>query len=382
MSVAGDGDQGKPAAKKPAAKKAASRKPEAGASAADDAAAKADPKPAPPTVSGPTPPTLSAVPTPPKVAAREPRRQPYRSEPKLPVNPRRVRGGVKLSAKEGEQLGNWISQRFFRIIEAEADGEAVREGLNYARLGQTKTLEITDEGVDALVQGRRTRPYPVTIRLETFNAEQRGRVIETMVEQSRYAAKLLAGELPSDIEDLFAPLGLRLFPAELSQMQTSCKCGEGPWCKHAVCAAALVAERMAQDPFILFQIRGLASEEMLESIRERRAIAAQGERAVPVHRAHVPGASDYSAPPLEDVVDRFWDGERLDVNSVDLSIVPPEVAHALLRRLGPSPFEGSRFRFVGLMATCYEVIGEKALDSARSAGDGGEDEEGGETASE
>ena len=35
--------------------------------------------------------------------------------------------------------------------------------------------------------------------------------------------------------------------------------------------------------------------------------------------------------------------------------------HPLLRRLGPSPFESSRFPFVGLLATCYDVISKAAL---------------------
>ena len=66
--------------------------------------------------------------------------------------------------------------------------------------------------------------------------------------------------------------------------------------------------------------------------------------------------------PLDACLDRFWEaGEELD--EVDAPIAPPEVSHPLLRRLGPSPFEASRFPFVGLLATCYDVISKAALMS-------------------
>ena len=42
--------------------------------------------------------------------------------------------------------------------------------------------------------------------------------------QAKYAAALLAGELPTNIEDLFAPAGLALFPASASDLSCSCEC--------------------------------------------------------------------------------------------------------------------------------------------------------------
>jgi hypothetical protein len=63
---------------------------------------------------------------------------------------------------------------------------------------------------------------------------------------------------------------------------------------------------------------------------------------------------------LDACLDRFWEA-GLELDQVDAPIAPPEVSHPLLRRLGPSPFEQSRFPFVGLLATCYDVISAAAL---------------------
>lgn len=79
-------------------------------------------------------------------------------------------------------------------------------------------------------------------------------------------------------------------------------------------------------------------------------------QAAAVYTPHLGAESE----PLDSCLDRFWEaGDELD--EVDAPLVPPEVTHPLLRRLGPSPFAKSRFPFVGLLATCYDVISRAAL---------------------
>jgi len=285
----------------------------------------------------------------------------FRSQPKPSANPRRVRGGLKLKSKEGEQLGNWIGQRLIRVVEEGVPGDAVREGLHYGRMGQTRRLDLEEGVVVASVQGRRQRSYRTTLKLEHFTPEQRETVVAAMAEQSRYAAKLLAGEMPPNVEDLFAPLGLKLFPTAAGEVETTCDCNEPqPWCKHAVCVAALLAERMSDDPFLIFAMRGVDGDELIDSLRQRRSLAGLGSGPAPVHLSHVPGASDIEADSLESQLDRFWDSSPEEAE-IATPIEPPEVSHPLLRRLGSSPFPESRFRFLGLMATCYDIVSERVL---------------------
>lgn len=158
-------------------------------------------------------PTLSAhVPTAPKKV--KPQYASFRSSRKSLVNPRRVRGGVKFKLKAGETPRSWVTQRLLRVAEQGAEAEIYKDGLEYARLGQTKRLTIEETLCEGVIQGRSDKPYTTTLELSQFNAESQERVISAMADQVRYAAKLLSGELPSNIEDVFAPLGLKLFPAE------------------------------------------------------------------------------------------------------------------------------------------------------------------------
>ena len=305
-------------------------------------------------------PTLSDDPPPPPDIERP--RQPYRPTKKVLLKPRRVRGGVKLASKEGEPIGNWIGQRFLRVVEDAASGEAMREGLEYGRSGQVRRIELEGGIITASVQGRRQRSYTTTIAIEPFPCDDREKVIGAMAEQARYAAKLLAGELPPNIEDIFAPLGMKLFPASGSEMAVSCDCKEEdkPWCKHVVCAASVLAEKMSDDAFLVFAMRGLPGDLLIDALRQKRAIAGLGSEIAPVHLSHIPGVSEIACEPLEDVAHRFWT-EPAAPEEVDLQITPPQVSHALLRRLGPSPFTESRFRLVGLLATCYDLVSEHVI---------------------
>jgi uncharacterized Zn finger protein len=321
-----------------------------------------------------------------------------------------VRGGVKLPAGDIAPPAShtaWASQRWLRLIEQAAVGQPLVEGLEYARLGQTKRMEINPGMVAAAVQGRAERPYTATISLEIFKPEEWEKVVGAMSEGAIYAAKLLAGELPPNIEDIFVPLGLKLFPTEPAELKVSCNCAEimaarshglgvrdlgrqgtpahtngaadstapkpgavppdapveNGWCKHVCCVAYLLAHKLASEPFVMFALRGVDGHDLIERLRQRRTITGAAGASMPVYPQRVPGVSDVPFPALEETLDKFWEaGPGLE--EIDLPLSPPAVSHPLLRRLGPSPFTGAQFPLVGLLASCYDVIGEKARDAS------------------
>jgi len=313
-----------------------------------------------------TTPTLTAsVPTAPKRI--KPQYASFRSSRKSLVNPRRVRGGVKLELKVGETPASWITQRLLRVAETGgAINDVYKDGIEYARMGQTKRLTIEDTLCEGIIQGRSDKPYTATLGLDEFCAESQEKIIAAMADQVRYAAKLLAGELPSNIEDVFAPLGLKLFPAEPEDINPVCSCpdwkSDAPWCKHTVCLTALLAERLGDDPMTIFSLRGMPGQELIDGLRQKRAVGVQGPGPSPVLHQHVTGVSDISSPPLEDSIDSFWE-VGAELAELDTPIAPPKVNCVLLRRLGPSPFVDGQFPLIGLMATCYQLIGEAAVQA-------------------
>lgn len=265
------------------------------------------------------------------------------------------------------------------------------EGLEYARLGQTKKLTIGPSRADASVQGRGDRPYVTSLAFTPLNNEAWEKVVHAMAEGAIYAAKLLAGELPTNIEEVFAPLALKLFPTESTEITVSCSCSDfhaskalnspgaetppspslasttTPWCKHICCIAYLLGQRFAQEPYLMFLLRGMEGKDLLERLRERRVVAGAGTTAVAVYTQHVPGVSDAILKPLDECLENFWDAGP-GLSTLDLPLSPPPVSHPLLRRLGPSPFQNAPFPLVGLLASCYEVISEDARKAAADEG--------------
>lgn len=293
----------------------------------------------------------------------------------LSERPRRVRGGVRLLSKDWPPKFHWGAMAWLDALSRCADLKTVEEGLDYARKGQVRALEFHPGRIVASVQGRALRAYRVTIQVRTMSEEHWRRAVSTMAENALYGAKLLSGEIPSELAELFSSMGLSLVPQGPHELTTACSAPhEAPWCKHACCVALLAAEAIDRKPSLLFDLRGMPAETVLERIRDHRSVVSGG--AGTIGGAGVSGAGSASPPsePLEARIEDFWEaGPGLD--TLETPIRRPEVTHALLRRLGPSPFEGARFPLVGLLATCYDTISRAALQGPSSSSGGSESPE-------
>lgn len=298
---------------------------------------------------------------------------PLRPHPRpLPTKPRRVSGGLRLKRKDGEEPQSVPECRFARLLELSAGPTAIAEGLEYARGGQTRTLIVEPGLVRASVQGRRTRAYDVHLRVEAFTPQQWDAIADQLNEQPHIAAEVLGGRLPADIEEVFTPLGLSLLPASPDAVKLSSTCPDTPqglaevdgkpagWSKHVCCVVLLLAERIAADPAVAFHLRGLPDGALADRMSHRRLLRSGGASPRPIYQPRVDGASDAARPDEHDTLERFWESPA-DLETLDLSLEPPPVPTPMLRRLGPSPFEGAKFPLVGLLATCYEVARERLL---------------------
>lgn len=267
--------------------------------------------------------------------------------------PRRLKNGIRLRRREGIEMLAWPAESWAALLLAGVDDAVSNEGLDYARSGQTASLQITPTGAEATVQGRQPRPYTVRISPETLSPTDWDRVVAIMAREAVYSAKLLAGEMPPLVEQPFVSLGKQLVPTDANTVKRSCTCGLPAPCKHVACVGALVIERLAGDPLLAFTLRGLDGQRLLERLQEARAIATRG-----VARAHsTPPAAEVApeALPLERCIESFWrPGRQLDEIPGETE---PFAPHALLRRLGPSPLQG-KFPLVGLLASIYDSIAE------------------------
>jgi uncharacterized Zn finger protein len=301
--------------------------------------------------------------------------------------PRRLKNGIRFRRKDGLERLSWPAAAWHARLDGRFDSGVRVEALDYARAGQVATLAITPGGIEAVVQGRAARPYRVQIDVSTLAAAQWDRLLSIMAAEAIWSAKLLSGELPTGVEALFRSLDVTLIPERDEEITVRCTCPcfaeVGGACKHVAAVWALAVERIEADPLLSFTLRGLDGQRLLERLQEARAIATRG-----VSRAHSSpplAESTPPPPPVERSLQEFWRAGRRIVELDEL--VPEEfVPHALLRRLGPSPFQAganravhapaapakgqtapipaastqpvSKFPLVGLLASIYDSIAE------------------------
>ena len=122
-----------------------------------------------------------------------------------PKPAREVKGGIKAQSKRGAFATSWWGQRWIKVLESFDIGERLNRGRTYARKGQVMDIEIEKGAVRATVQGSRSRPYEVEVRFRPLSRAQwypnRQGTCRTGLST---LAKLLAGEMPEDIEEVFA----------------------------------------------------------------------------------------------------------------------------------------------------------------------------------
>ena len=146
------------------------------------------------------------------------------------------------------------------------------------------------------MQGSRARPYRVRIGVPAFGKAEWARLERDWPATPGTPAKLLAGEMPDDIEDVFTGLGLSLFPASAGDLSLDCSCPdcEVP-CKHLAATFYLLAESFDDDPFPILAWRGRERDDLLANLHAART---DGPPAA--------DPAEHAGPPLEDCMSSYF----------------------------------------------------------------------------
>src|SRR5437773_1893581 len=224
-------------------------------------------------------------------------------ERKAPID---VKNGIKSKSERGDIGETWWSKRWIKVLESLMDSGRLSRGRSYARRGQVISIDIEVGFVKARVQGSDPRPYKVEIKLKPLSAPDWDKVTDAMAAQAIFAAKLLAGEMPTNIEDAFNAVNIALFPKASRDLDTKCSCPDSSNpCKHIAAVYYLLAERFDEDPFLIFKLRGQTKEQIIETLREKRALTTTAESSTPAASTEVSSPAE-TATPLTEGLSTFW----------------------------------------------------------------------------
>lgn len=162
----------------------------------------------------------------------------------------------------------WWSKRWLEAIEPMGIAGRFGRGRAYAASGQVVSVSIAGPRVEAQIVGTRPGAYRATLDFRVPSRGDSAAIAAEIAAEPMLAARLLAGDLPTRVEELFRERGMSLFPMGklapgVYDVVTSCSCPD--WanpCKHVCALLMLLGEEISRRPLTLLELRGLTVGEI------------------------------------------------------------------------------------------------------------------------
>ena len=192
-----------------------------------------------------------------------------------PLRVTRSAFGIRAQDLRTLARGTWWARRWIAALEAMRLGARFGRGRQYAVSGQVTDLVAAGAHVSASVVGSRPEPYRVTLDFTAAEGAAQARIAEAIRSQPMTLGRLLAGDLPVEVGELFRAEGLPLFPQTEPVGRTpegkpvwdvAMRCSCPDWsrpCKHMVAVLLLLGEEVARRPATLLALRGVDVEDLV-----------------------------------------------------------------------------------------------------------------------
>ena len=192
------------------------------------------------------------------------------SKKHYPVRIPRYAAGIRAQESRSGGARTWWARRWVEVLERMGLGARLGRGKHYAVSGQVTGMRIEGPHVEAQVVGTRQDPYRVTIDFRVPEGAAREAIVSRIKGEPMLAARLIADDMPMEVEQAFRDCGLDFFPGGklapgVYDMTTACSCPDyaNP-CKHVSAVLLILGEEIARRPMTLLELRGIGEEELYE----------------------------------------------------------------------------------------------------------------------
>ena len=192
------------------------------------------------------------------------------SKKKYPVRIPRYAAGIRAQESRSGGARTWWARRWVEVLERMGLGARLGRGKHYAVSGQVTGMRFEGPHVEAQVVGTRPDPYRVTIDFRVPEGAAREAIVARIKGEPMLAARLIADDMPTEVEQAFRDCGLDFFPGGklapgVYDMTTACSCPDyaNP-CKHVSAVLLILGEEIARRPMTLLELRGIAEEDLYE----------------------------------------------------------------------------------------------------------------------
>jgi uncharacterized Zn finger protein len=268
---------------------------------------------------------------------------------------------------------SWWGQRFIAALEKIMDSGRLSRGHSYARGGKVKSFEIKNGLITAKVRGSvnpyfgvyKEPLYTTTIEFRSISAANWSAAIAYIASKASLISRLMLNEIPDNIDDAFAKLDLHLLPHRKDDFKTNCSCPD--WsnpCKHIAGVYYLISAQLDEDPFLLFELRGLSRDALQKELARSPLGQALSAELTLEKSTPEPDLSYFTKPgvkkaiPLTSLKD-FWHGEKRLPQTIE-AVPQASVPAILVKKQGDfPPFWSREQSFIETMEEFYGRVRTK-----------------------
>ena len=165
--------------------------------------------------------------------------------------------GIKPIKIKGHAIATtWWGKSWNLNLERYADySNRIGRGRSYVRHDAVLDLQLISGNVDSLVQGSRSKPYSVNIKIKAVKKKAWREIKTACGGKLDSLQELLAGKFPKALDDVFMAQGRGLFPSP-KEIEFSCSCPDWAYmCKHVAATLYGIGARLDEDPELFFKLR-------------------------------------------------------------------------------------------------------------------------------
>lgn len=266
----------------------------------------------------------------------------------------------------------WWGKRFVEALEGFTDRGRLQRGRGYSGERRILDFAMADGLVSATVRGNvnpyygvyKEPRYKTRIQMTPIPPGDWEKAIAHLGSNAALVARLLMNEMPDNIDQAFAGMQLPLLPRSRGDFTlTECSCPDyaNP-CKHIAGVYYRLANQLDRDPFLLFELRGLARERLhralsttplgkaLISLADDPSADIQADESFFTRPAPATTAPDYRA---------FWHGKRRLPG--EIAPAAPAALPGILAKKGGDfpPFWDKETSFLAVMEELYSRVRQK-----------------------
>ncbi len=153
----------------------------------------------------------------------------------------------------------WWANKWLNSILANANEQAILQGLKFAARGQVTSIDIVDNRVISVVKGPNGGLHNNYIVFPKFSKESSEIFVSFLKQQPAELLALNNKALSPSLELLMSKSGLQLFD-DPAKVNMGCDCRDERPCKYLVATFLKIAEQADKEPNVLFKIHGLDLE--------------------------------------------------------------------------------------------------------------------------